>query len=169
MTDNMAKALNHQLEKEAYASFLYLSMASWLDIEGLPGSAQFMYRQSSEEHEHMMGIFNYLIEMDKQAIVPAIEQPPVTFKHVRDIFKDAYKHEQSVTASINKLVDISIEENDHSTNNFLQWYVEEQREEEALMRTILDKINLIGESKGGHFHLDMFLSGVADDEESNKL
>ena len=160
MTDNMAKALNNQLEKEAYASFLYLSMASWLDNEGLSGAAQFMYRQSDEEHEHMMRIFNYIIEMDKHAIVPAIEQPPIKFEHVRNIFKDAYAHEQSVTASINTLVDISIEENDHATNNFLQWYVEEQREEEAMMRTILDKISLIGEGPQCLYFIDKELDAI---------
>jgi len=160
MTENMAKALNGQLEKEAYASFLYLSMASWLDIKGLSGAAQFMHRQSDEERAHMMRIFDYLLEMDRRAFVPALDGPPSEFKSVREIFDQAYEHEQSVTASINELVDISIKENDHATNNFLQWYVEEQREEEALMRTIIDKINLIGDGPQCLYFIDKELDAI---------
>ena len=160
MTTAMMDALNAQLEKEAYASFLYLSMASWLDNQGLNGAAQFMYRQSDEERAHMMRIFDYLLEMDGTAIVPAVSQPPKDFESVQSIFDNAYEHEQSVTASINNLVNRSIEENDHATNNFLQWYVEEQREEETLMRTIIDKINLIGTGPQSLYFIDKELEEV---------
>ncbi|MDX1408463.1 MAG: ferritin, partial [Saprospiraceae bacterium] len=154
MTDAMLAALNHQLEREGYASFLYLSMASWLDHEGLTGCAKFMYRQSDEEHAHMMRLFNYILEMDCKAVVPAIKQPPTSYDSVQAVFNDAYVHEQLVTQSINELVDLSIRENDHATNNFLQWYVEEQREEEALMRDILDKIRLIGDGPQSLYFID---------------
>lgn len=154
MTKAMTEALNAQLEKEAYASFIYLSMAAWLDNEGLNGAAQFMYRQSDEEHEHMMRIFTYLLEMDSKAIVPAISQPPLEYKSVQSVFQQAYAHEQKITTSINDLVDLSISENDHATNNFLQWYVEEQREEETLMRTIIDKLHLIGDGPQSLYFID---------------
>ena len=160
MKESMSKALNAQLEKEGYASFLYLSMASWLDQKGLEGAAQFMYRQSNEEREHMMRIFDYLLEMDQPAVVPAIQQPPSNFESVQSLFGRAFDHEKSVTASINDLVDLSIKENDHATNNFLQWYVEEQREEEALMRTIMDKIHLIGDGPQSLYFIDKELEAV---------
>lgn len=150
----MTDALNEQLGREAYASFLYLSMASWLDHQGLEGSAQFMYRQADEERDHMLRIFNYLLEMDRIAVVPMVEQPPKSYNSVQQIFNDAYHHEQDVTKSINGLVDLSIKENDHATHNFLQWYVEEQREEETLMRTIIDKINLIGDGPQSLYFID---------------
>ena len=160
MTDAMTDALNAQVEKEAYASFLYLAMASWLDRQGLNGAAKFMYRQTEEEHGHMMRIFNYLLEMDSKAVVPAISQPPANFKSVQSIFEESYAHEQEVTASINDLVDLSIRENDHATNNFLQWYVEEQREEETLMRTIIDKIGLIGDGPQSLYFIDKELDVI---------
>ena len=146
--------MNDQIELEAYASFLYLSMASWCDEQGMEGSTHFFYRQSAEESDHMMRIFRYILEMDGKAIVPAVKKPPASFKSIQQLFKDVYAHEQKVTKSINDLVDLSYKENDHSTHNFLQWYVTEQREEEALMRSILDKVNLIGDGPQSLYFID---------------
>lgn len=154
LTKKMEAALNAQIELEAYASFLYLAIASWCDEQGMEGSTQFFYRQSAEENDHMMRIFRYVLEMDGKAIVPAIKQPPASFKSIQKVFRDVYVHEQKVTMSINNLVDLSNKENDHSTHNFLQWYVAEQREEEALMRSILDKVNLIGEGPQSLYFID---------------
>ena len=160
VSKKMLDALNSQIEMEGYASFLYLSMASWCDLEGMEGCAQFMYRQSAEEHGHMLRIFNYLIEMDQKAVVPAIKQPPKSFESVPVIFETAYKHEQKVSKSINNLVNLAISENDHTTNVFLQWYVDEQREEEALMRLILDKIRLIGDGQQSLYFIDKELESI---------
>jgi len=154
ISPSMTQALNNQIALEGYASFLYLSMASWCDQEGLEGCAQFMHRQSDEEREHMLRLFSYLSEMDAHALAPAIEQPPHEFNSVREMFEQVYAHEQKVTAAINQLVTLSTEEQDHSTLNFLQWYVEEQREEEALMRHILDKIRLIGDGPQSLYYID---------------
>ena len=154
LSKKMEAALNAQIELEAYASFLYLSMASWCDEQGMEGSTQFFYRQSAEENDHMMRIFRYVLEMDGKAIVPAIRQPPTSFESIQRVFKDVYLHEQKVTKAINDLVDLSNKENDHSTHNFLQWYVAEQREEEALMRSILDKVDLIGEGPQSLYFID---------------
>ena len=154
ISEKMEAALNKQIELEGYASFLYLSMASWCEQQGMEGSAKFMYRQSDEEKEHMMRIFYYINEVDGHAIVPAIQQPPLQFESVRSLFSQVYEHEKKVTASINGLVDMCYAENDYSTLNFLQWYIEEQREEEALMRTIIDKIKLIGDGPQSLFYID---------------
>lgn len=150
----MQKALNEQIALEGYASFLYLSMASWCDLQGLEGCAKFMHRQSEEEREHMLKIFHYLSEVDGRALAPAIEKPPAEFESVRALFELVYGHEQKVTRAIHELVALSHEEKDHTTHNFLQWYVEEQREEEALMRTILDKIKLIGDAPQSLYFID---------------
>ncbi len=147
-------ALNQQIALEGYASYLYLSMASWCDYEGLEGCARFMHRQSQEEREHMLRIFKYMSEVDKQALAPAIPQPPHHFESIRNIFEQVYAHEQKVTASINELVTMSFEAKDHATSQFLQWYVNEQREEEALMRGILDKIKLIGDGPQSLYYID---------------
>lgn len=154
LTKKLEKALNDQMELESYASFLYLSMASWFDNEGMEGCAQFMLRQSEEEKEHMMRIYHYILEMDGKATVPGVKQPPSKFKSAREVFKSVYAHEQKVTKSINNLVDLSSKENNHATFNFLQWYVSEQMEEEAMMRGILDRIKLIGTGPQSLYYID---------------
>ena len=164
LTKKIEDALNQQIGLEGYASFYYMSMASWSDNEGLEGCAKFMLRQSTEEHEHMMRIFHYVNEMDGFAKTPAIAQPPHTFESVQDMFQLVYAHEQKVTKSIHDLVALAYEEKDHSTVNFLQWYVEEQREEEALMRSILDKLKLIGSGPQSLYYIDMEIEKVNEIE-----
>ena len=154
LKETIQKALNDQIEMEGYASFLYLSMASWCEQQGLEGTSQFFYRQSAEEHDHMMRIFNYLLEMDAEAHAPGIPQPQSEFNTIQELFQQVFDHERMVTNSINDLVDLAIQENDHATHNFLQWYVIEQREEEATVRSILDKIKLIGDGPGSLFFID---------------
>lgn len=160
ISKKMIKVLNEQIALEGYASYLYLSMAAWCDKEALEGCARFMHRQSEEERMHMLKIFYYLSEVDAHALTPAIKQPPHEFESVRSMFEQVYKHEQKVTASIDKLVKITYEENDNTTLNFLQWYVNEQREEEALMRTILDKIKLIGEGPQSLYYIDQEIEKI---------
>lgn len=160
VSKKMVKALNEQMALEGYASFLYLSMASWCEREALEGCAKFMHRQSTEERDHMMRIFHYINEVDGHALTPAISQPPHEFGSIQELFKQVYKHEQKVTQSIHELVALSYEEKDHATVQFLQWYVEEQREEEALMRTILDKIKLIGDGPQSLFYIDKEVDGM---------
>jgi len=165
ISKTMEKALNKQVELEGYASFLYLSMASWCDNEGLEGSAKFMHRQSDEERDHMMRIFHYINELDGHALTPAIKQAPHKFKSLRDMYKQVYAHEQKVTKAINNLVALSYKENDYTTLHFLQWYVEEQREEEALMRSIQDKIKLIGEGPQSLYYIDKEIEKINKAEE----
>lgn len=154
LSEKMQAALNKQMELEAYAASLYLSMASWCDQQALEGCYQFMLRQSDEEREHMMRLFRYINESDGHALVAQIAQPPHSFGHIRDMFEKVYEHEQKVTASIHDLVRLSQEEKDPTTYNFLQWYVDEQREEEALMRNILDRIKLIGDGPQSLYYID---------------
>lgn len=154
LSKKMETALNKQLELESYASFLYLSMASWCDQKAMDGCTQFMERQSEEENEHMLRIFHYINELDGHALVPAVKQPPHEFSDIQSMFEQVYQHEQKVTAAIHKLVELSQQEKDPTTYNFLQWYVDEQREEETLMRNILDRIKLIGPGPQSLYYID---------------
>jgi ferritin len=153
-------ALNAQVAMEGFASANYLAMASWCDREGLEGCANFLYRQSDEERMHKLKIFHYINEMDGHALSPAIAQAATTYPSVTNLFENVLAHERKVTASINNLVDLCYKEQDHATQSFLQWYVNEQREEEALMRQILDKIRLIGETPGSLYWIDQELQKI---------
>ncbi len=162
ISKKMTKALNQQISLEGYASFLYLSMASWCDSEGLEGCANFMNRQSEEEREHMLKIFEYMSEVDAHALTPAIAQVPHKFSTPQKMFEMVYQHEQKVTKSIHSLLKIAKAENDYTTENFLQWYIMEQREEENLMRSILDKIKLIGDSPMTLYYIDKEIDAIND-------
>ncbi len=147
-------SLNAQLEKEASASYSYLSMAAWCDQQSLEGCAQYFYRQSSEEYAHMMKILHYLIERNARVEIPALMKPNSNFTDIREVFKNSFTQEQSVTQSINELMTQAQKVNDFSTQNFLQWYVTEQREEEATVLKILDRIQLIGEGPMSLYYID---------------
>lgn len=160
ISKNMENALNQQIELEGYASQYYLAMAAWCDRQGLEGAAAFMHQQSLEERVHMMKLFHYLSEVDGYAVTPALAQPQLEFDSIQEVLTLMYKQEQEVTKSINDLLGICYKENDYNTLNFLQWYVEEQREEENLARTILDKVKLIGEGGQSLYFIDKELSGI---------
>lgn len=139
------KILNEQVQKEAYASYLYLSMASWADTEGYPGVAKWFYAQAEEENEHMLKVIEYINERGGKAIIPAIEQPPKKWKNIREAFEGALEHEKYVSESIDKIVELTLKEKDYATNNWVQWFVTEQVEEESSVGLILDKLNLFGD------------------------
>jgi ferritin len=136
---------NRQVEREGYSSNLYLAMASWAEVNGLAGMAEWLYLQSEEERLHMLKFIKYINERGGTAVIPSFEQPPVEFKTVKQIFEEVLKHEEFITASINEIVAVTLEEKDFNTSNFLQWFVMEQVEEEASARAVLDKLNLIGD------------------------
>ena len=127
---------NRQIEREGYSSNLYLAMASWAETNGLTGVAQWLYTQADEEKIHMLKFIKYINERDGKAIVPALKKPPTDFKSVEDMFKEVLKHEEFVTASINEIVALTLEEKDFNTHNFLQWFVMEQIEEETSAKNI---------------------------------
>lgn len=154
LSKKIEKALNDQIRIEAESSQIYLAMACWAEVKGLEGVAGFMYSQSDEEREHMLKLIKYVNERGGHAHVSALKAPNVTFKSFKEMFEKLFEHEVFVSESINELVHIALQEKDYSTHNFLQWYVSEQIEEEAMARTILDKINMIGNDKGGLYLFD---------------
>lgn len=154
LTDKMEKALNAQIRIEAESSQVYLSMACWAEVKGLEGIAQFMYKHSDEERMHMLKIVKYVNERGGHAHISDLNAPDTDFGNFQKMFRQLLDHEIFVSKSINDLVQVSMDERDYATHNFLQWFVAEQIEEEALARTILDKINLIGNDKGGLYLFD---------------
>lgn len=154
LSNVLSSALNQQIEKEAYSSQLYLSMASWAEMKGLAGVAAFLYRHADEERVHMLKLFSFINERGGHAIVPALSMPPSEFEDLRSVFEQILAHEEGVTRSIYGIVDLCLQERDHATNNFMQWYVSEQMEEENLAKTILDKLALIGKDTAGLFLFD---------------
>jgi ferritin len=154
LSKRVEAALNEQVKLEGDSSNLYLAMASWAENQGYAGVAEFLYVHSDEERFHMLKLVKYVNERDGVAEIPALDKPKIAFKHVKDAFTTLYEHEVMVTKSINDLIGICLDERDFNTNNFLQWYVSEQLEEEALAKTIMDKIRLMGTDPGAWYHFD---------------
>lgn len=154
LNKKVEEALNQQIKIEAESSQFYLAMASWAETEGLNGTAAFLYQHSDEERFHMLKLVKFVNERGGHAIVPPLAQPPVNFENIQNIFQNLLDHEVAVTKSINEVVHICLQEKDYTTHNFMQWYVSEQIEEEGLARNIMDKLNMIGNDKGGLYLFD---------------
>ncbi|RMG82399.1 MAG: ferritin [Bacteroidetes bacterium] len=161
LSKKVEKALNAQVKVEAESSQFYLAMASWAEIHGFNGTAQFMYKHSDEERMHMLKLIGFINERGGKAIIPALDQPQQEFKSIYEIFELLLEHEIKVTEHINNIVDICLKEKDYTTHNFLQWYVSEQIEEEALARTIMDRLHLIGKDKSGMYMFDRDISSFS--------
>ena len=161
LSKNIEQALNIQVRIEAESSQTYLSMASWSETHGLEGISKFMYAQSDEERTHMLKLVKYINERGGHAKVSELKAPKTSYETFKKMFEELYKHEVFVSDSINELVHLSFSEKDYATHNFLQWYVAEQIEEEAQAKLILDKINLIGDDKGGLYLFDRDIQQMA--------
>ncbi len=160
ISKKLEKALNEQVAHEAEASFRYLSMASWCEQQSLHGCAKFFYGQSDEERGHMMKIFTYLNDVGGNAIVPAIDKPKTDFKDICEVVSTSLKGEQAVTKAVHELSELASKDKDYATYNFIQFFVDEQREEETLFNDILDKINLIGMEGMGLYYIDKELEAI---------
>lgn len=155
----MNDALNEQVKWEFFSSFLYLSMAAFCAEQGLPGFASWMRLQADEEHTHAMKIYDFIIERGGSVKMQALDAPKTSFASPLDVFEYGFKHEQEVTRLINNLVDLAIQEKDHATNIFLQWFVTEQVEEEDSFSDVLAKLRLVGGQGEGLFMIDKELGG----------
>ena len=159
--ENVEKSINEQIKKEEFSSRLYLQMASWCEVNGFKGAADFLYAQAEEEREHMLKFVHYLNDRGGHAKMMVMEQPPYEFKDITDIFEQVMKHEEYITESINEVYEVTLNAKDYTSGNFLQWFINEQIEEESTMSTILDKIHLVGSDKAGFFHIDKELEAMA--------
>lgn len=161
LSANIVKHLNEQLNLEFYSSNVYLQMSAWADYHGFEGAARFLKTHAAEEMQHMQRLFDYLSETGTMPEIGTINAPKSDYAGLKDLFETVYKHEQLVTQKINQLVAATFEEKDFSSFNFLQWYVAEQHEEERLFKSILDKINLVGDDGKGLYHVDKDLASMA--------
>jgi ferritin len=166
LSKNLEVALNAQMTKEAHASQIYLSYASWVERQGFSGIANFLFRHAQEERNHMTKILEYILERGAEVQVTAIPAPPENPINIHDCFEKIFEHEVDNTKAIYKLVKISLEEEDWATWNFIQWFVKEQVEEETLAMRLLDKIKIAGGEKMGSnelYSLDKDLEKKSDD------
>ena len=144
LSERMAEALNRQVNREIYSAYLYLSMSAYSTFKGLKGVANWFMVQYKEEMTHAMKIYDYINDQGVQVRLMAVEQPPTEFGSPLETFEKTLKHEKFVTKCINDLVNVAIEEKDHATKSFLQWFVTEQIEEEANDNDIIAKLRLVG-------------------------
>ena len=160
MNKRIENILNKQIKAEATSSLLYLAMASWAENAGINGTANFLYQHSDEERTHMLKLVRFVNERGGRADIPSIDIPQKEFDSLTHIFTLLLEHEIMVTNMINEVVFICLEEKDYSTHNFMQWFVAEQLEEEALARNILDKLKMIGSDKAGLYLFDRDLQTI---------
>lgn len=148
LNKRLENALNDQIRWELYSSYLYLSMAAWYESKGLKGFANWEFIQAQEEKDHAMKFYQYIISRGGRVRLQPIDAPPLEWESPLDAFTVSLEHEQKVTSLINDLVNLAIEEKDHATNNMLQWFVDEQIEEEGDAGDIVDKLKMIDKDKG---------------------
>lgn len=154
ISKKLEKAINYQINRELFSEYYYLSMASYFNAAGLSGFENFFLVQVEEERFHAMKMYRFLNEKGGRVALQAIEAPKTKFKSPLEVFELAFEHERLVSGLINDLMDLAISENDHATRNFLNWFVEEQVEEEASMETILNKLKLVNGEGHGLLMLD---------------
>ncbi|HOK79702.1 MAG TPA: ferritin [bacterium] len=145
MEKNLHKAMNEQIRNELYSAYLYLSMAAYCESKNLPGIAHWLKVQAKEEVSHAMKFFEFMVDVGAEIKLLAIDQPPADFSSVTDIFEKTLEHEKKVTAMINNLVNLAQKAGDHPSMVMLQWFVNEQVEEEKNASQILETLKMIKE------------------------
>jgi len=159
ISEKIQEAFNNQANAELYSGYLYFSMSAYFESKNLSGCAHWMRCQAQEEIVHAMKFYDYIQERGGVVTLAAIECPPARWDSALAAFEHAYAHEQKVTGLINGLVDLALEEKDHASGAFLQWFVSEQVEEEASADGVVQKLLLAGERGGGLFMVDRELAG----------
>lgn len=158
ISKKMEKALNEQVNAELFSAYLYLSMEAYFKSLNLNGFANWMRVQTQEEVVHATKIYEFINERAGRITLKAIDGPETEWDSPLAVFKAAYEHEQKVTGLINDLVNLAIEEKDHASNTFLQWFVNEQVEEEASADQVVQQLKLMEKAPGGLFLLDRELA-----------
>jgi ferritin len=166
LSKKMETALNKQINAELYSGYMYLAMSSYFETVNLPGFAAWLKAQAGEELGHAMKLFGYVVERRGTVALDAVDKPPSKWASPLKAFEDVYKHEVKVTGLINKLAELAAAEKDHATGVFLQWFINEQVEEEASADAIVQKLGMIKESSGGLLMLDHHLGkrGAGSDD-----
>ncbi|MGM5484443.1 MAG: ferritin [Nanobdellota archaeon] len=156
--EKMQKALNGQINKELYSGYLYLAMSAYMEDIDLPGAASWMRKQAEEEKEHAMKLFDHIVERGGRVNLEAIENPKSSWSSALEAFEEAYAHEQKVTKMINDLAKLAEEEEEFATRSFLNWFIDEQVEEESSVDEIVKKLKRVKDSSNGLLMVDKELS-----------
>lgn len=154
LDSKLTSLLNEQINHEMSSSYTYLAMSSWFEETPYSGFAQWMYAQSLEETDHAMKFYHFLVDRNAQVSLMSIDQPPATYSSALDVFKASLEQEQKVTAQIHNLYSAAEEVRDHETKNFLNWFLDEQVEEEKNVRDMIDRLELVGDNPVGMLQLD---------------
>jgi len=158
LSKKIENAINKQINAELWSAYLYLSMSAHFESINLGGFANWMRVQAQEELGHAMKFYHHVIERRGRVTVAAIAVPSISWKSPLNAFEDAFKHEQKVTGMINDLANMAVGEKDHATANMLQWFIDEQVEEESSTDAIVQKLKMIGTNTGGLYMLDRELA-----------
>lgn len=154
ISEKMEEALNFQINKEFYSSYLYLSMAAHFDSMGLAGFANWMKVQAQEEDAHAMGIYNHIIRRGGKVNLDKIDAPQTSWDNILGVFEHVLEHEKYITSLINDLADTADDLKDKAAASFIKWYIDEQVEEESSAKDIIDKLKLINCNGNAIFALD---------------
>lgn len=153
----MLSAFNKQMNEELNSAYIYLAMSGWFKASNFDGMSKWMYHQYEEEMAHAAKFAGYVIDRGGAPEFDAIPKPASSYKSPLDAYKTAYKHECHISSCIHKLFELARAENDIPSENFLQWFIEEQVEEEASTQEVVDKLTMIGDSPGALFLYDRVL------------
>ncbi len=157
-SQRLQDAINDQINAEYYSAYLYLAMAAYLEYKDLPGMAHWMRMQYEEEVFHALKFFDFMNDRGARVILKAIEAPPTDFGSVEDIFAQVLAHEQHVTALIHNLYKLAVEENDYPTQTLLQWFIDEQVEEEKSASDVLARVRMVKDYPPGILLIDQELA-----------
>jgi ferritin len=159
ISEKLQKAINAHINREIYSAYLYASMGAYLDSISLDGFSNWMTVQVQEELSHASRFWDYMSNRGGRILLTAIDAPPTEWESPLNVMEEVYAHEQEVSKGINSLVDLAIEERDHMTKEFLQWFVAEQVEEEATADKLVQDIKRIGDNGHGMLMIDRELAG----------
>jgi ferritin len=158
MNKNVEKAMNQQIQEELFSSYIYLSMAAYFESLNLRGFAHWMRTQAEEEKEHAMKFFDHINERGGRVQLKAIDAPPIEFDSPLAAFRRAFEHEQKISGLIHDLYRLASEEADYPAYSLLQWFVDEQVEEEASTGTVVERLEMVGDNKVGLLMVDRELA-----------
>ena len=160
LSEKILAALTEQIKNEFYSEYYYLAMSDYCDSIDLPGMANFFLTKSGEEHAHAMKIYNYVHDRDGRVILQSIPQPKSEFSSPKEVFENMLAHEQFVTRSIHDIYALAVKENDYATQVEMQWFIQEQVEEEKEAKDYLQKVKRAGDNNTALFMLDERMAGV---------
>jgi len=154
INEKMQKAFNDQINAELYSSYIYLSMSAYCESASYKGFAEWFRLQAEEEKEHAYKLMGHLYDRGGKVALKAIDEPPVDFKSIKDTFEKTLEHERKVTGLIHKLYQLAVDENDYAAQTHVQWFIDEQVEEEAIAEDILNQIIMVDAKPGSLFYID---------------